>query len=143
LRADGWKVESTLTHPDFVRDVVTHGKSGWIITACRDENVRVWDKATGDIHHIFTGHYEEVTGLALAGDLVISVSIDATLRRWSLAPAELRKAVEEAKNPKLLEQVPEPQTDLSMLTEEEEAELRALMESEEQDALEKMALDEQ
>ncbi|KIW68239.1 hypothetical protein PV04_04196 [Phialophora macrospora] len=143
LRTDGWKADTTLTHPDFVRDVVTHGSYGWVITACRDENVRVWNTATGDLYHVFTGHYEEVTGLALVGDLVISVSIDATLRRWSVAPADLRKAVEEAKHPKLLEQEPEPKPDLGMLTEEEEAELRALMESEEEELLERMARDEQ
>ena len=143
LRVEGWRVETTLIHPDFVRDVVTHGKYGWVITACRDENVRVWSTATGDIYHVFTGHYEEVTGLALVRDFVLSVSIDATLRRWNLAPGELRKAVEEAKTVKLIEQVPEPQIDLGMLTEEEEAELRAMMESEEEQALQKMALDEQ
>ncbi len=143
LRNEGWRVDTTLTHPDFVRDVVSHGRYGWVITACRDENVRVWNMATGDLYHVFTGHYEEVTGLALSGDLVISVSIDATLRRWNLAPVELSKAVEEAKNPKLLEQEPEPKTDLSMLTADEEAELRALMESEEEESLEKMAMDEQ
>ncbi|OAL37937.1 hypothetical protein AYO20_02770 [Fonsecaea nubica] len=143
LREEGWRADTTLTHPDFVRDVITHDRYGWVITACRDENVRVWNKATGDLHHVFTGHYEEVTGLSLAGDLVISVSIDATLRRWSLAPADLNKAVEEAKNPRLLEQEPEPNTELGMLTEEEEAELRALMEEEEQEVLEKMATDEQ
>ncbi|OAP57682.1 hypothetical protein AYL99_08420 [Fonsecaea erecta] len=143
LRDEGWRVETTLTHPDFVRDVVTHDKYGWVVTACRDENVRVWNRATGALHHVFTGHYEEVTGLSLVQDLVISVSIDATLRRWSLTPADLNKAVEEAKNPRLLEQEPEPNADLGMLTEEEEAELRALMESEEEQTLEKMAMDEQ
>ncbi|KAJ9604656.1 hypothetical protein H2200_010770 [Cladophialophora chaetospira] len=143
LRTEGWRVDTTLTHPDFVRDVVTHGRYGWVITACRDENVRVWNMATGDLYHVFTGHYEEVTGLAVTGDLVISVSIDATLRRWSLAPVDLRKAVEEAKNPKLLEQEPEPDVDMGMLTAEEEAELRALMESEEEETLEKIAMDQQ
>lgn len=142
-RNHGWNVDMTLQHPDFVRDVVTHDRYGWVITACRDEEIRVWNSATGDLHHIFSGHYEEVTGLCLTGDLLISVSIDATLRRWSLAPTELQKAVEEAKNPRLLEQEPEPKTDLSMLTEEEEAELRAMMEAEEEETLEKMAKDDQ
>jgi len=143
-RNDNWKVGTVLEHPDFVRDVVTHDKYGWVITACRDEEVRVWNKATGRLHHVFSGHYEEVTGLCLTRDLVISVSIDATLRRWSLAPADLQKAVDEAKNPDRAEQeAPEPQADFSMLTEEEEAELRALMESEEHDVLERMAMDEQ
>jgi WD40 repeat protein len=143
LRADGWKTESTLVHPDFVRDVVTHGKYGWVVTACRDENVRVWNAATGDLHHVFSGHYEEVTGLALVNDMIISVSIDATLRRWSLDPVDLRQAIEKAKSSSLLQQEPEPPSDLGMLTEQEEAELRALMEAEEEDTLEKMALDAQ
>lgn len=143
VRENGWSVDTTLTHPDFVRDIVIHDKYGLVITACRDEEVRVWNGATGQLHHIFTGHFEEVTGLALTGDLLISVSIDATLRRWSLAPADLTKAIEEAKNPKLEDQIPEPTTDLGMLTAEEEAELRALMENEETEALEKMAMDEQ
>jgi WD40 repeat protein len=142
-RDDGWNVALTLTHPDFVRDVVTHDKYAWVVTACRDEEVRVWNRATGELHHTFTGHYEEVMGVCLTGDLLISVSIDGTLRRWSLAPVDLQKAVEAAKNPQLLEQEPEPKTDLSMLTEEEEAELRAMMEAEEEELLEKMATDEQ
>lgn len=142
-RNHNWTSDTTLQHPDYVRDVVTHDRYGWVVTACRDEEIRVWYKATGDLHHVFTGHYEEVTGLALTNDLIISVSIDATLRRWSLAPADLQAAVDAAKNPQLLEQEPEPSNDLPMLTEEEEAELRALMEDEESELLEKMARDEQ
>ncbi|KIV92808.1 hypothetical protein PV10_04074 [Exophiala mesophila] len=140
-RNRNWEPDMTLLHPDFVRDVVTHESYGWVITACRDEQVRVWDKATGNLHHVFSGHFEEVTGLAVIDDLVISVSIDATLRRWSLEPAALRKAVEEAKNPQLLEQEPEPKSDLPMLTEEEEAELQALMEEDESETLEQMVED--
>ncbi|KEF54641.1 uncharacterized protein A1O9_09083 [Exophiala aquamarina CBS 119918] len=142
-RNHNWVSDTTLQHPDYVRDVVTHDQYGWVVTACRDEEIRVWYKATGDLHHVFSGHYEEVTGLALTNDLVISVSIDATLRRWSLAPAELQKAVHAAQNPSLLEQERGPKSDLPMLTEEEEAELQALMESEESEILEKMARDEQ
>jgi len=132
VRDRGWTPDTTLQHPDFVRDVVCHDLYGWVITACRDEEIRVWNRASGELYHVFTGHFEEVTGLCLIGDLLVSVSIDATLRRWSLAPADLRKAVDEARNPKLLEQASAPVTDPTMLTEEEEAELRALMEAEEQ-----------
>lgn len=143
VRENGWQVDTVLQHPDFVRDVAVHDKYGLVITACRDEDVRVWNRATGDLIHVYTGHYEEVTGLALSGDLLLSVSIDGTLRRWSLAPGDLKKAVEDASNPNLKEDVPEPKSDLGMLTAEEEAELRALMEGEEADTLEKMARDEQ
>jgi len=143
VRETGWKPETILHHPDFVRDIVTQDRYGLVMTACRDEEIRVWDRATGDLRHVFTGHFEEVTGLALSGDLLLSVSIDATLRRWSLSPMDLRQAIELAKNPNLAETDPEPDSDLGMLTAEEEAELKSLMEEEEADSLEKMAADQQ
>ena len=143
VRENRWLADTLLQHPDFVRDVVFHDKYGLVVTACRDEEVRVWNSATGDLVHVLVGHYEEVTGLALSGDLLLSISIDGTLRRWSLAPSDLKKAIEEAASPKLARDVPEPESDLGMLTAEEEAELRALMEDEEADTLEKMARDEQ
>ncbi|RMD43702.1 hypothetical protein DV735_g1426, partial [Chaetothyriales sp. CBS 134920] len=139
VRDSGWKADTVLQHPDFVKDVVTHDRYGLVLTACRDEEIRVWDKATSQLRHIFTGHFEEVTGLALSGDELISVSIDATLRRWSLEPRALQKAIEAVKEVA----DPEPQTEASQLTAEEEAELRALMEGEEADVLDRMAADEQ
>lgn len=48
VREDAWKPNLTLTHPDFVRDVVVYEQGGWIVTACRDEEVRVWNRSVGD-----------------------------------------------------------------------------------------------
>lgn len=45
VRADGWKANLTLEHPDFVRDIVVYEVGGWVVTACRDEEVRVWNRA--------------------------------------------------------------------------------------------------
>lgn len=45
VRANNWKPDTELVHPDFVRDVVVHEQGGWVVTACRDEEVRVWDRA--------------------------------------------------------------------------------------------------
>ncbi|OKL55852.1 hypothetical protein UA08_08855 [Talaromyces atroroseus] len=123
-RDSGWKANLVLEHPDFVRDVVVFEQGGWVITACRDEEVRVWNKATGELYHTFTGHFEEVTGLLLLGSLVVSVSIDATIRKWSLRPADLQKSKEEAEKKPKEEEQPKQE---SMLTEEEERELAELM----------------
>lgn len=143
-RQNNWMADTTLTHPDFVRDVVVHPQTHAVVTACRDEEIRVWNGNTSELIHVFSGHYEEVTGLAIMGDLLLSISIDATLRRWSLAPSDLQAEIQKAKNPSLLEDNPEPKNDeLGMLTAEEEAELKALMEEEEADTLERMAKDEQ
>ncbi|OGM46814.1 WD repeat protein [Aspergillus bombycis] len=126
VREEGWKPNLTLTHPEFVRDVVVYEQGGWVVTACRDEEVRVWNRSTGQLYHTFSGHFEEVTGLVLLGSTLVSVGIDATIRRWSLKPEDLQIAVEKAKNTST-EEEPEPNTG-SMLTEEEERELAELLE---------------
>lgn len=61
------------------------------------------------------------------GSTVVSVSIDATIRQWSLKPDELQRAIEKAKNPTEDEAKPNQE---SMLTEEEERELAELMNDE-------------
>lgn len=45
VRSDGWKPNLSLEHPDFVRDIVVYETGGWIVTACRDEEVRVWNRS--------------------------------------------------------------------------------------------------
>jgi WD40 repeat protein len=42
-REKAWTVEMELAHPDFVRDVVVNGVGGNVATACRDEEIRLWD----------------------------------------------------------------------------------------------------
>jgi WD40 repeat protein len=81
-RAKKWTTEETYQHGDYVRDVAV--TEDWIITAGRDEDVKVWDRSTGKLWHIYDGHYEEVTGLVvLEGEQkVASVSIDGTIRTW-------------------------------------------------------------
>lgn len=86
----------------------------------------LYNSQTGQLYHTFSGHFEEVTGLVLIGSTVVSVSIDATIRQWSLRPDDLRAAVEAAKKTKAEEEESE-QNPESMLTEEEERELAELM----------------
>ncbi|KAF2471324.1 transcriptional repressor [Lindgomyces ingoldianus] len=129
-RTRHWEEDTQLVHPDFVRDVVVDDEGGWVVTACRDEEVRVWDKSSGKLHHVFSGHFEEVTGLLLLPNRkVVSVSIDATIRQWSLKTSDLAKAIKEAEEERLGEEKErQPETKESLLTEEEERELAELME---------------
>ncbi|MCJ1363959.1 hypothetical protein MMC16_003068 [Acarospora aff. strigata] len=131
-RERDWKSDTVLTHPDFVRDVVVDDRGGWVVTGCRDEEVRVWNRATGALHHTFSGHFEEVTGLLLVNQTVISVSIDATIRKWSLKPQDLNKAKVEAEEAKsgVAEEIMEPAKP-SLMTAEEEEELADLMDDSE------------
>jgi len=129
-RTRGWSTEDSYSHGDYVRAVAV--TSDWVITAGRDEDVKVWDRATGKLWHIYEGHYEEVTGLVLLdGDKkIVSVSIDGTVRTWALGKADLNKARierEEKQKGQVKEEEPKPKK--SLLSEEEEAELAELMDS--------------
>ncbi|KAG0640389.1 WD40-repeat-containing domain protein [Tuber brumale] len=122
--------EAVLKHPDYVNDVVVEPRGRWIITACRDEAVRIWDINTGELYHIYDGHIEEVTGLAIVGngEMVASISIDNTVRTWSLRPVDLTKAVEEKRlQEQGIEEEPVQERKEGFLTEEEERELAELM----------------
>ncbi|KAK1043564.1 hypothetical protein LTS16_007910 [Friedmanniomyces endolithicus] len=129
VRERGWEVDTVLKHPDFVRDVVVDDARGMVVTACRDEEVRLWDAGSGDLVCVYGGHYEEVTGLALVeGWGVVSVSIDGTVRRWSLERKGMREyaeAVEREKAGMVEEGKAEGRE--GVLTAEEEAELAELM----------------
>jgi WD40 repeat protein len=126
-RAHNWVAEETIEHGDYVRTVAV--TTDWIVTAGRDEDVKVWDRITGKLFHIYDGHFEEVTGLALMDDgrKVVSVSIDGTVRTWPLGRNELEKVrVEKDERTKgLVQEAPVVKT--SLMTEEEEAELAELM----------------
>ncbi|KAK5144481.1 hypothetical protein LTR32_003608, partial [Rachicladosporium monterosium] len=129
VRERGWEVDTVLKHPDFVRDVVVDDARGLVVTACRDEEVRVWEAGLGDLVCVYGGHFEEVTGLALVeGWGVVSVSIDGTVRRWSLERKGMREYAEAVEREKAGE-VEEGKVEgrEGVLTAEEEAELAELM----------------
>ena len=90
----------------------------------------MWEKGSGKLHHTFSGHFEEVTGLILLpGQKLVSVSIDATVRQWSLKAQELAKAVKEAEDEQLGKtKENELEKKEGLMTVEEEAELAELME---------------
>ena len=125
-----WQADTTLVHGDYVRAVAVDEKGGWVVSAGRDEDLKLWHRATGKLHHIFSGHFEEITGLVLTGQTAVTVSIDATIRRWSLKAEDLRNAVQEADDANLEAErekgVAQPD---GLMTDEEERELAELMDS--------------
>lgn len=132
-RERGWQADMTLVHGDYVRAVTVDERGGWVVTAGRDEDVKIWDRASAKLHHTFSGHFEEITGMVLIGQTVVTVSIDATIRRWSLKAEDLGKALREAENAK--NGVPKEdkvEQEKGMITEDEERELAELMGSDSQ-----------
>lgn len=127
-RAQNFSADTILDHPDFVRDVLPFDDLGLVVTACRDEEVRVWDIASGKLVHKYSGHYEEVTGLVASetGKVVISVSIDGTVRRWGLLKGDMAMYQQEVENER--NQEANGNGGVAEMTAEEEAELAELME---------------
>ena len=126
VRSRGWESDTVLQHPDFVRDVVVAEEQGVVVTACRDEEVRVWDLASGDLVCTYSGHFEEVTGLVLRISRVVSGSIDGTVRRWGLTKQDMAAYEEELKREAEGDAGGGAKKD-GMLTADEEAELAELM----------------
>jgi len=75
---------------DDVEMSVFHPSDELIATASRDHKVRVYD-FNGQLKMCFEGHTADVISVAwsTAGDELISSSDDGTIKRWSLATAEL------------------------------------------------------
>jgi WD40 repeat protein len=96
-RSREWAVDTTLEHGDYVRAVAVDEVGGWVVSAGRDEDVKVWDKSSGELKFVLEGHFEEVTGLVIVGAAggnqrerwIVSVGIDATIRRWRKAVREV------------------------------------------------------
>lgn len=130
-------VDDTYHHGDHVRAVAVTRE--WVITAGRDENVKFWNRTSGELYCTLEGHFDEVTDLVVLRAAngqegpVVSVSIDGTVRTWPLGTAELDALVEEQKKVDDEEGQEGGKTGGpgNMLSADEEAELAALMEEDE------------
>ncbi|KUI58660.1 hypothetical protein VP1G_05875 [Cytospora mali] len=132
-RGKAFTPEDSFEHGDHVRAVAVTDQ--WVITAGRDEDLKVWDRTAGSIYCSLEGHYDEVTDLLLLesghghNQRLVSVSIDGTVRTWPLDKAGLDAAVQEQTRSAINgigegigEEAPK-----NLLTIEEEAELAELM----------------
>lgn len=131
-RMRNWAAEEVYEHGDYVNAIEI--SEDFVITAGRDEDVKLWDKNTGVLSHVYEGHFDQVTGLVLAehGKVVVSVSIDGTVRCWSLEKDDLEKEIRKKKSTLqgVLEE-DEVNNQKIHMTAEEIAELAELMEADE------------
>lgn len=134
-RSHEFQPDTTIKHGDYVRAVAIDEIGGQIVTAGRSEDIKVWDRGSGDLVHVFDGHFDEVSGLVMFGQRCVSVGIDCTVRTWSLKTEDMQNAKrkqevdqqrriagEDVVDDKQKETVAE-----GGLTEEEEQELAELM----------------
>lgn len=137
-RGKGFTTEESFEHGDHVRAVAVTDQ--WVLTAGRDEDLKIWNKTSGALAFTIQGHYDEVTDLVLLegghghAQRVVSVSIDGTVRTWPLDKSGLDAALEEQAKLGTKEAEDEDEDKKggvsSGLTAEEEAELAELMDEE-------------
>lgn len=130
-RSRNFVADDVYTHGDYVRAV--QPTEQWVVTAGRDEDVKVWDRASGKLYCALEGHFEEITDLVLlrnqegVPERVCSVSIDRTVRTWPLGKSHLDQVVKDIDSAKKPQVKDAEETGESQLTAEEEAELAELM----------------
>ena len=88
----------TLPHSDYVRSVAIDEVGGYVVSAGRDEGVKVWDKGSGELKGVFEGHWEEVMGVVVVGRRAVSGGIDGTVRVWGLDAQSFERAAKEAED---------------------------------------------
>ncbi|CAH9056252.1 unnamed protein product [Cuscuta europaea] len=57
-------------------------QEGALVSGGMDTNIFVWNLGTGEQIQVLKGHKLQVSGIALDGSDIVSVSVDCTLRRW-------------------------------------------------------------
>lgn len=124
--------EDRFEHGDYVRAVALTAE--WVITAGRNEDIKVWDRTSGKLYCTLEGHFEEVTDLITLRDTrssaparLCSLSIDGTIRTWPLTKKGLDQVTEEIEAAKKPQDKAEEEAPNGLLTAEEEAELAELM----------------
>lgn len=82
--AGGYWHVTHLPHPRAVQDVAIHPGGAYMVTACDDGNLRVWDLGTKKCLRELPAHKDSVTALAMNGDgtSLTSAGRDSLIRRW-------------------------------------------------------------
>jgi WD40 repeat protein len=78
-------------HGEDVLSVDLSPDGRWLATGSADDNVRLWDVASGSSRAVLSGHLDDVRQVAFSplGDQLASVSEDGTLRLWSVPDGAL------------------------------------------------------
>ena len=81
-----WQCSLHPGHTDTVLCLACHEDSQLLVTGSKDNTIRVWRLEAGGLTSVAVGagHTKSVGGVAWAGDGVVSVSADTTLKVWSL-----------------------------------------------------------
>jgi WD40 repeat protein len=78
------EVVAELQHPAWVRSAEFSADGKYILTACKDHLIRIWDIETQKVLQTLSGHDAEVTRASyLDAQRIISSSYDCTVKIWN------------------------------------------------------------
>lgn len=81
------RVELPASHPyGWVKAVTLAPDERWVLSACEDKTLKLWDLKYGRAVRTLEGHSKSVNGVAVTGDgqCAVSASDDFTLKLWEL-----------------------------------------------------------
>lgn len=147
-RYRNWEEETRFTHGGHVRCASSSADGTVVVTGGRDEDVRVWDASEGTCVAVVDGHFDEVMAVVVVegrrgvdgtakGLWAVTGGLDGTVRKWDLA-AEKEKELKKAADGDNAQEAEVEKKDAKKgqktveLTAEEEAELRELMDSDDE-----------
>lgn len=81
----GSKIKEIKAHEDSITCLGFDQPFGTLVTASRDNTVRVWDLSRGKCTGLLEGHYATVTAMQMEDSLVVTGSLDATLKLWRVS----------------------------------------------------------
>ncbi|KAI8049464.1 WD40-repeat-containing domain protein [Syncephalis plumigaleata] len=120
--------DANIEHPQSVRSVSIVGP--YVATGCRDEDVRVFDVASGQLVAILEGHFDEIMSIVAHNGVLYTASLDATIRRWSMTDIAAGKYILKSGDQQDDMTASNEETSTTrdnLLTEEEERELAELL----------------
>jgi WD40 repeat protein len=94
------KVTRTLQHPKPVPGVALTPDGKFVVTACHDHHVRVWDVQNGQLVRMLEGHTDLANDVDVSpeGTTILSCSNDGTARLWNLETGEMIRSTESVRS---------------------------------------------
>ncbi len=70
------------------------GARGFVCRGLHEGSIRVWSRASLEVERTLTGHTKSVVALILAGEWLISSSVDHGIRVWDVATGRCEGTLE-------------------------------------------------
>jgi WD40 repeat protein len=79
------EAESNGGHGNMVEKIIVSPCGKWVLTASKDQSIKIWNSTTYTVHRTLKGHTHWVSDIAISfdGRRIVSASWDTTIKVWS------------------------------------------------------------